>query len=276
MELELQDRCDVVCSTVSRGRKEEMSGRHEAKKAYLQMKLLLKHALKTAPAAEKKELLAVERHLRNELLSITSEQIPSEVIQRRRATLESNSELKEIFSLFWLVLSVSTVEGVLAKDDYVTFHVLLQSALIGDAIDQSEARTIAEADYNYDTLTFGEITEDVFFDIMLSTIGTYLLTLPLSFLLFPVCLCLSLTEVWADMVSPKYHTAFAWALLASTVDVKSFPPIFHSKSSIRCITTVNSTQVTDFPDTPEKSHPPLIRTSSRSSLQRRSSDRTFK
>jgi hypothetical protein len=50
-------------------------------------------------------------------------------------------------------------------------------------------------------------------------------------------------EVWADMVSPKYHTAFAWALLASTVDVKSFPPVFHSRNKIRCITTVTSTQV---------------------------------
>jgi hypothetical protein len=148
-----------------------MSSRHEAKKAYLQMKLLLKYAVRTATTEEKKELLTVERHLKNELLSITSEKIPWEVIQRRRASLEKNSELKEIFSLFWLVLSVSTVDGVLAKEDYVNFHILLQSALIGDAIDRNEGRTIAEADYNYDTLTFGEITEAVFFDIMLSTIG---------------------------------------------------------------------------------------------------------
>lgn len=45
------------------------------------------------------------------------------------------------------------------------------------------------------------------------------------------------------MVSPKYHAAFAWALLASTVNMKLFPPKFYSKNQIKCITTVTSQQV---------------------------------
>lgn len=47
------------------------------------------------------------------------------------------------------------------------------------------------------------------------------------------------------MVSPKYHAAFAWALLASTVDIKAYPPKFRPKNQIKCIITVNSQQVSN-------------------------------
>jgi hypothetical protein len=156
------------------------SGRHEAKKAYLQLKLLLKYSKRSSTSKQElKELIAVEKHLKQELLKISSEKVSSEIISQRRQALEANNDLREIFSLFWLVLSVSTVDGILEKDDYVNFHILLLSALIGDAIDPLEAREMAEADYRYDTFAFGEINEVVFFDIMTSTIGQSLSPAPL-------------------------------------------------------------------------------------------------
>jgi hypothetical protein len=224
------------------------SSRHEAKKAYLQLKLLVKFSKRSLISKkELHELFAVEKHLKQELLKISLEKVSSDIILRRRQALEDNNDLKQIFSLFWLVLSVSTADGILEKDEYINFHLLLLSALIGDAIDPMEAREIAESDYRYDTFAFGEINEVVFFDIMASTIGQ-LSSLPTEMFAYTPLPLISLsffssTEVWADMVSPKYHSAFAWALLGSTVDVKSFPPRFNPRNRIRCITTIHSEQV---------------------------------
>lgn len=148
------------------------SSRHEAKKAYLQLKLLLKYSKRSVISKQElQELYNVEKHLKSELLNIPTIQISPDLILKKRQALEANNDLKEIFALFWLVLSVHTVDGILAKDSYIHFHLLLLSALIGDAIDPSEAREIAEADYRYDTFAFGDINEVVFFDIMTSTIG---------------------------------------------------------------------------------------------------------
>ncbi len=204
-----------------------MSSRYEMKKVYMMMKLLPKYTFKTATIEEKNEFLLSQQKLGLELLHMNPIPLSIEIIQKRRKNLEKNYELKEIFSTFWMVLSSNLIDGKLGKEEYLKFNRILQLALIGDIIDINEAKLHAEADYLHDIIGYGGemtgIDEEIFIDIMLALI-----------------------EVWAEMVNPKYHTAFAWALLASTVDLTTHPLKFHPKNQIKCITTINSQQVISY------------------------------
>lgn len=187
------------------------ANREEIKKSYFQLKFLLKYSFHSLTNQDKKQFLILEEKLKELLLNIPSNrQLLSpqqhELILQRRKNLDLNIELKEIFSLFWLILSKDIQkkdkkgsgeeqqqqvasdgeEGaslVLSKFHYIQFHILLQLALIGNAIDENETKAIAEADYRYDTMLFGPINEVAFFDMMISLIGknsSYTLSILLS------------------------------------------------------------------------------------------------
>ncbi len=92
-------------------------------------------------------------------------------ILRKRDVLHNNSELLEIFTMFWLVLKEDVTDGVLSKEGYVKFNIYAQAALIGD-IDKEESLQCAETEYDADIKSFGEMTKTAFFDTLIELIGS--------------------------------------------------------------------------------------------------------
>ena len=87
--------------------------------------------------------------------------------------LNDDFQLREVFSMFWILLMMDSVDGeVLYKDQFVNFLLLLQTALLGQQhVDTEETALYAENEYIQNIGYYGEITEFAFMDIMAECIG---------------------------------------------------------------------------------------------------------
>lgn len=84
-------------------------------------------------------------------------------------------QLKEIFSMFWMVLSLESEDGdVIFKDQFVHFLYLLQSALLGPSnVSEKEAIIIGEKEFFHNLSYYGECGQFAFNDIMAECIGEW-------------------------------------------------------------------------------------------------------
>lgn len=122
---------------------------------------------------QRSELKSAMCKMQSQINSMSPIDIDSGDIVQRRKNLAKNPELKEIFNMFWSILSMQVdEEGILSEDAYVQFNVKLQLALMGEAAaDEKESIECAKADYIHDVHAYGEINEVTFRDVMMELIG---------------------------------------------------------------------------------------------------------
>ena len=149
-----------------------MQARQEVKKAWMMTKFMIKYG--NLSPDELEEIQSAHHTLTKTMAELEPTTLDPNEIQRRRQSLASNNELKEIFTMFWLVISPDASYGYLSKEAYIRFNMLLQKALMGDAINDEESRECAYADYAYDVAVHGEVNEITFYDMLSELIGKLL------------------------------------------------------------------------------------------------------
>lgn len=146
--------------------------RQEMKKVWMMMKFMIQYGTHLTPE-QREELRATASTIQKNLNSMEPAIIDPDDIVKRRRNLASNTELIEIFNMFWNILAIeANAEGALSKQAYINFNVMLQLALMGDAAyDEQESFQCGEADYVHDVFAYGEINEVTFRDVMMEMIG---------------------------------------------------------------------------------------------------------
>lgn len=82
-------------------------------------------------------------------------------------------QLSEVFSMFWMVLSIESPDGeVIFKDHFTHFLFLLQSAFLGCRnVSEKETLVIGEKEFIHNVGYYGEFSKFAFFDVMAECVG---------------------------------------------------------------------------------------------------------
>jgi hypothetical protein len=157
---------------------------------------------------ERREIRKTQVQLKAQLTAV--EKGDEELVAERRKVLEYNNSMQDMFEMLWNLVSayLEPKQHTLSKWGYVKFNILVQYALIGSEVKSAEAVELANADYDNDVATYGPITKQAFFDIVLEMIGGYV-----HVDLLNSCNIFLFAEVWAEDTRPRYHAAFTWALM---------------------------------------------------------------
>jgi len=137
-----------------------------------------------------------------------------EEILERRKRLKENPELQDVFSMFWMVLSIESPDGdVIYKNHFSHFLYLLQSAFLGPGnVSEKEALEVGEQEFIHNVGYYGEFCQFAFYDIMAECV-----------------------ECWSDTDNKRFHPAFAWTLFTSIVNIDNSIPCFLEQNRIKRI-----------------------------------------
>ena len=141
-----------------------------------------------------------------------------ELINERRRIINENSDLKEIFGLFWRSIRgfVDSKTKSLTEDGYVKLNVAMQYALTLH-IDEKDALKNAKADWLFDSKIYNNtINEISFTDILYDLI-----------------------ETSTDVMDHVYYSAFTWTLQNEILDLTKKPPKVKARREIQCIVKPN-------------------------------------
>lgn len=124
---------------------------------------------------ERREIRKTQAQIKSKLAIV--EKHREEVILDNRKILEFNNSMRDMFEMLWNLVSayLEPMNHTLSKWGYVKFNILVQYALMGNEVKPDEAVELASADYDNDIASFGPITKQAFFDILLEIIGMQIL-----------------------------------------------------------------------------------------------------
>jgi hypothetical protein len=181
----------------------------------IRIKIVLINAELRSPTISDKHRAKLQRTLKgliDESNAAAATSLNTDELRRRRKIIDSNQGLQDVFIGLWIAVFPYTRDNVLTENGYIRFFNAFQIAMLGFN-DYKDFRQPLALDWKNDTLAFGELNKEAFFDLLFELI-----------------------EIWMRIINKQHHAAFAWVLLDSLVDISHDPIKLRKTREIRCLT----------------------------------------
>lgn len=181
---------------------------------------------------ERAELVEALERLQAESERADTLTISQEEIESRGKIVASKKGLLDVFTGLWISVFPYTREKVLTQNGYLKFFHAFRVAILGFH-DYQVFKPSLLADWKNDSLVFGELNKERFFDLLFE-----------------------LLEMWMEIIHQDHHAALAWLLLDSLVDISTDPLKLRKRGDIKSLTDANETKM--YPSFAANSETPRV------------------